>query len=47
MLQIHLPIIPWLSIEKIKAGIFDESDIRNLMQDQDFILSMNPLETDA
>ena len=38
---------PGLSIEKLKAGIFDGSDIRKLMQDENFILSMNPLEADA
>ena len=38
---------PGLSIEKLKAGIFDGPDIRKLMQDENFILSMNPLEADA
>ena len=38
---------PGLSIEKLKAGIFDAPDIRKLMQDENFILSMNPLEADA
>ena len=38
---------PGLSIEKLKAGIFDGPDIRKLMQDENFILSINPLETDA
>ena len=38
---------PGLSIEKRKAGIFDGPDIRKLMQDENFILSMNPLEADA
>ena len=38
---------PGLSIEKLKAGIFDGPDIRNLMQDENFILSMDPLEADA
>ena len=38
---------PGLSIEKLKAKIFDGLDIRKLMQDEIFILSMNPLEADA
>ena len=38
---------PGLSIEKLKAGIVDGRDIRKLMQDENFILSMNPLEADA
>ena len=38
---------PGLSIEKLKAGIFDGPNIRKLMQDENFILSMNPLEADA
>ena len=38
---------PGLSIEKRKAGIFDGPDIRKLMQDENFILSINPLEADA
>ena len=38
---------PGLSIEKLKAGIFDGPDIRKLMQDENFILSMNPLKADA
>ena len=38
---------PGLSIEKPKARIFDGLDIRKLMQDEIFILSMNPLEADA
>ena len=38
---------PGLSIEKLKAGIFDGPDIRKLMQDENFILSMNPLEADT
>ena len=36
-----------LSIEKIKAVIFDGLDIQKLMQDENFILSMNPLEDDV
>ena len=36
-----------LSIDKLKAGIFDGPEIRKLMQDENFILSMNPLEADA
>ena len=36
-----------LNIEKLKAGIFNGSDIRKLMQNENFIPSMNPLETDA
>ena len=38
---------PGLSIEKRKAGTFDGPDIRKLMQDENIILSMNPLEADA
>ena len=38
---------PGLSIEKLKAGIFDGPDNRKLMQDENFIFSMNPLEADA
>ena len=38
---------PGLSIEKLKAEIFDEPGIRKLVQDENFILSMNPLEADA
>ena len=38
---------PGLSTEKPKARIFDGLDIRKLMQDEIFILSMNPLEADA
>ena len=38
---------PGLRIEKLKAGIVDGRDIRKLMQDENFILSMNPLEADA
>ena len=38
---------PELSIEKLKAGIFDGPDIRKLMQDEYFTLSVNPLEADA
>ena len=38
---------PGLSIEKLKAGIFDGPDIRKPMQDENFILSVNPLEADA
>ena len=38
---------PGLSFEKRKAGIFDGPDSRKLMQDENFILSMNTLETDA
>ena len=38
---------PRLSIEKLKAGIFDGPDIRKLMQDENFILSMNPPEADT
>ena len=36
-----------MSIEKLKAGIFDRPNIRKLMQDENFILSMNPLEADV
>ena len=35
------------SIEKLKAGIFDGPDIRKLMQGENFIVSMNPLEADV
>ena len=38
---------PGLSFEKRKAGIFDGPDSRKLMQDENFKLSMNTLETDA
>ena len=38
---------PGLSIEKLKAGVVDGLDIQKLMQDENFILSMNPLEADA
>ena len=38
---------PGLSIEKLKAGIFDGPDVRKLIQDENFILPMNPLEADA
>ena len=38
---------PGLSIEKFKAGIFDGPDIRKLMQDENFTLSINSLEADA
>ena len=38
---------PGLSLEKLKAGIFDGPDIRKLMKDDNFPLSMNKLEADA
>ena len=38
---------PGLSLEKLKAGIFDGPDIGKLMQDENFIHSMNPHEVDA
>ena len=38
---------PRQTIEKLKAGIFDEPDIRKLMQDENFIFSMNLYEADA
>ena len=38
---------PGLSLEKLKAGIFDGPEIRKLRQDGNFIHSMNPLEVDA
>ena len=38
---------PGLGIEKLKAGIFDGPDIQKLMQCKSFILSMNPLESNA
>ena len=38
---------PGLSIEKFKAGIFDGPEIQKVMQDENFILSMNLLEADA
>ena len=38
---------PGLSHEKLKAGIFDGPDIRKIIQDENFIHSMNPLEVDA
>ena len=34
-------------LEKLKAGIFDGPDLRKLMQDENFIYSMNPREVDA
>ena len=40
-------LFPRLSIEKLEAGIFDGLDIRKLMQDENFILSMYPLEANA
>ena len=33
-----------MTIEKIKAGVFDGPQIRKLMNDEDFIGSMNPRE---
>ena len=38
---------PGLSTENLIASIFDGPDIRKLIQDENFILSMNPLEADA
>ena len=38
---------PRQTIEKLKAGIFDGPDIRKLMQDENFIFSMNLYEADA
>ena len=34
-------------MRNLKAGIFDGPEIRKIMQDENFILSMNPLEADA
>ena len=34
-------------LEKLKAGIFDGRDIWKLMQGENFIYSMNPLEVDS
>ena len=38
---------PGLSLEMLKAGIFDGPDIQKLMQDENLIHSVNPLEVDA
>ena len=38
---------PGITIEKLKAGIFDGPQIRKLMNDRDFIKSMNDLEKNA
>ena len=38
---------PGQTIEKLKAGIFDGPDIRKLMQDENFIFSINLFEADA
>ena len=34
-----------MTIEKLKNGIFDGPDIRKLIKDQNFITSMNELES--
>ena len=38
---------PGLSHEKLKAGIFDGTQIRKLMKDEDFVLHMNADESAA
>ena len=38
---------PGLSREKLKAGIFDGTQIRKLMKDEDFVLHMNIVESAA
>ena len=38
---------PGLSDEKVKAGIFDGSQIRKLIKDTNFVLSMNEIEATA
>ena len=39
--------VPGIAIEKLKAGIFDGSQIRKLMNEKDFIKFMNDLEKNA
>ena len=38
---------PGLSIEKLKAGVFDGPDIRKLIRDENFVSSMTVLESNA
>ena len=38
---------PGITIETLKAGIFDGPQIRKLMNDRDFSKSMNDLEKNA
>ena len=38
---------PGINLEKLKAGFFNGRDMLELMQDENFLLSMNPLEADA
>ena len=38
---------PSVSEEKVKAGIFDGLQIRNLIKDPNFILSMNDMDANA
>ena len=38
---------PGLSIEKIKAGVFDGPQIRKLLKDTNFVESMTPVQSDA
>ena len=40
-------VFPGLSHEKLKAGIFDGTQIRKLMKDEDFVLHMNAVESAA
>ena len=38
-------VFPGLTIEKLKNGIFNGTDIRKLIKDQNLITSMNELES--
>jgi len=40
-------MFPGLSSEKLKQGVFDGPDIRKLIKDDNFICSMNALESNA
>ena len=40
-------VFPGLSMEKLKAGIFDGPQIRQLIRDPEFEESMNTLELEA
>ena len=40
-------VFPGITVEKLKAGIFDDPQIRRLMNDRDFIKFMNDLEKNA
>ena len=47
LFPVHQSCFPGVSEEKIKAGIFAGPQIRKLIKDPNFILSMNDVEANA